>query len=131
MFKLISLTAALFMLLGCAGSSDYQLVQTETVQESQNVSNRSIEYHILPQDRLEVALYKDPAQGAQSYSSSNELGQSMNEQGILVNTKGYISLPLVGKVKVSGLSQTQAADRITAKYKQDLNSGILKFKIHL
>ena len=119
--KLISLTAVLFILVGCTGNSDYQLVQTESVQPAQKVSDRSIEYRILPQDRLEVALYKDPAQGQTTYTT-NELGQSMNEKGILVNTAGYISLPLVGKVKVSGLSQSQAANRITAEYKKYLNT---------
>ena len=119
--KVVSLTAVLFMLVGCTGSSDYQLAQTESVQKTQNVSDRSIEYHILPQDRLEVSLYKDPAQG-QNVSSSNELGQSMNNKGILVNTAGYITLPLIGKIKVAGLSQSQAADRITTQYKKYLNT---------
>jgi len=121
--KVISFMAALFVLAGCAGKSEYQLVQTESVEESKNVSvsDRSIEYHILPQDRLEVALYKDPSQGQVSYSS-NELGQSMNNKGILVNTAGYIALPLIGKVKVAGLSQSQAADRITTQYKKYLNT---------
>ena len=119
--KVVSLTAVLFMLVGCTGSSDYQLVQTESVQKTQNVSDRSIEYHILPQDRLEVSLYKDPTQG-QGMSTSNELGQRMNNRGILVNTAGYITLPLIGKIKVAGLSQSQAADRITAQYKKYLNT---------
>ena len=58
----------------------------------------------MPQDRLEIALYKDPAQDAMA-SGYNELGQSMNKQGILVNASGYISLPLIGKIKVAGLTQ--------------------------
>jgi len=119
--KVIIFGMILFALNGCAGKSDYQLVQTDTEEQSATISDRSIEYHILPQDRLEVALYKDPSQGSES-SISNELGQSMNDKGILVNTAGYITLPLVGKVKVSGLSQSQAADRITAKYKIYLNT---------
>ncbi len=79
-----------------------------------------MEYRILPQDRLEIALYKDPAQD--SVGAINELGQSMNKQGILVNAAGTIALPLIGKVKVAGLTQTQAADRITAQYKKYLNT---------
>lgn len=120
--KLIGLIGAWLLLNGCAGQN-YKLAQTEqaNIAESKKLSDRSIEYRILPQDRLEVALYKDPAQGGAS-SYSNELGQSMNEKGILVNTKGYIILPLVGKIKVSGLSQSEAADRITARYKKYLNT---------
>jgi len=117
--KLIVLTGVLFILGGCAGS-EYKLAQTEQPIAEKKVSDRSIEYRILSQDRLEIALYKDPAQD--SIGSVNELGQSMNQKGILVNAAGYISLPLIGKIKVAGLSQSQAADRITKQYKKYLNT---------
>ena len=115
-------TGAILLLVGCAGKEDYVLVQTKSEDtQTARVTDRSIEYLILPQDRLDVSLYKDPAQASDSISS-NELGQPMNKEGILVNTAGYVTLPLIGKVKVAGLSQTQAADRITAQYKKYLNT---------
>lgn len=116
--KLMLLAGAALILGGCAGQ-DYKLVQTQKPIEEQKVTDRSIEYLILPQDRLEIALYKDPQQGAEA---GGALGQSMNSDGILVNSAGYVTLPLIGKVKVAGLTQTQAADRITAQYKQYLNT---------
>ena len=120
--KLVALTGVLLLLNGCSGQN-YKLAQTEQADtvESKNLSDRSIEYRILPQDRLEVSLYKDPAQG-NSVVTTNELGQSMNTNGILVDAKGYIVLPLVGKIKVSGLSQSEAASRITGQYKKYLNT---------
>ncbi len=121
--KIILTTGLLFLLSGCAGNKDYALMQTQAAEtQTTTVTDRSMEYRILPQDRLEISLYKDPAQGSEGASSSNELGQSMNEKGILVNTSGHISLPLIGKVKVAGLSQTQAADRLTAQYSKYLNT---------
>jgi len=121
--KSVILAGAVLFINGCGYRSDYQLAQTDkyTAPQSMKVTDRSIEYRILPQDRLEIALYKDPAQDSMG-SSYNELGQSMNKNGILVNTAGYITLPLIGKTKVSGLSQSQAADRITRKYKKYLNT---------
>ena len=120
--KLILTIGALFLLAGCAANKDYALVQTKSADtQTARVTDRSIEYHILPQDRLEISLYKDPAQASEG-SVYNELGQSMNKKGILVNAAGYISLPLIGKTKVAGLSQSQAADRITAQYKKYLNT---------
>ena len=120
--KLMLITGALFLLVGCAGNKDYALVQSKSANtQTTRVTDRSIEYRILPQDRLEISLYKDPAQDSMG-SSYNELGQSMNEKGILVNTAGYVTLPLIGKTRVAGLSQSQAADRITARYKKYLNT---------
>ncbi len=121
--KLILTIGALFLLAGCAGNKDYALIQTKSADtQTTRVTDRSIEYRILPQDRLEISLYKNPAQASEGMSSTNELGQSMNQKGILVNAAGYISLPLIGKSKVAGLSQSQAADRITAQYKKYLNT---------
>ena len=121
--KLLLSIGVLFLLIGCAGNEDYALVQTKaTYTETTRVTDRSIEYRILPQDRLKVSLYKDPAQSSGENSDSGELGQDMNRDGILVNTAGYVNLPLIGKIKVAGLSQSQAADRITAQYRKYLNT---------
>jgi len=107
-------------LVGCSNENDYKLLQSSHIVENQKVTDKSIEYKILPQDRLQIVLYKDPSAAAES--DSNELGQSMSEKGILVNAAGYVSLPLIGKVKVAGLTQTQAADKITQRYKKYLNT---------
>jgi len=115
--------AALFTLIGCGSlDSEYQLVQNEksTTQDDITIEKGSMEYHILPQDRLKVVFYRDPQQSAEV--STQELGQEMNDGGILVNTAGYITLPLIGKVKVAGLTQTEAADRITQRLRKYLNS---------
>jgi len=121
--KTIVAIGVLLMLAGCGSlNSEYQLVQNEegTVQKNTAVVKGSIEYRILPQDRLKVVFYRDPEQSAEV--ATGQLGQEMNRDGILVNTAGYITLPLIGKVKVAGLTQTQAADRITQRLKKYLNS---------
>jgi len=118
--KLMVIIGILLILGGCGGQ-EYKLVQTQKPVSDKKVSDRSIEYLILPQDRLEVSLYKDPSQESLG-GGTGELGQRMNQNGILVNAAGYIPLPLIGKIKVSGLTQSQAADRITEQYKKYLNT---------
>ena len=121
--RAIGALAALFLVAGCGSfTSEYQLVQNEehVVNRDVAVAKGSIEYRILPQDRLKVVFYRDPQQGAEV--SSGELGQKMSEGGILVDAAGDIVLPLIGKVKVAGLTQTQAADRITKRLRKYLNS---------
>ncbi len=119
----LAVLGALFMLAGCGSlDSEYQLVQhgESALQKDVAVSKGSIEYRILPQDRLKVVFYRDPNQSAEVPTTA--LGQEMNTDGILVNTAGYIRLPLIGKVKVAGLTQTEAADRITRLLRKYLNS---------
>ena len=112
------LLGALFITNGC--KSDYQLVQTQKDVQNVHTTSRSIEYKILKQDRLNVVLYKDPQQTSEV---GGTISESLNSnQGILVDTAGNILLPLVGKVRVAGLTQTQASDRIVTRYKRYLNN---------
>lgn len=127
MFKMkLAVLASIALLLGgCSStSSEYVLVQTnkDTTKANETVTDRSIEYRILAQDRLEISLYKDPSQSGAEGGATSELGQSMNGKGILVDASGNISLPLIGKIKVMGLTQSQAASRITTQYKKYLNT---------
>ncbi len=120
--RLTILGVMLLGLIGCGSiDSEYQLLQNAPQKSERSVAVQgNIEYHILPQDRLKIVFYRDPQQSAEV--STPELGQEMNREGILVNTQGYVILPLIGKVKVAGLTQTEAADRITQKLKKYLNT---------
>ncbi|AKF25190.1 sugar transporter [Sulfurovum lithotrophicum] len=121
--KIILSMGVLFLLAGCGSlDSEYQLVQNEQMktQRETAVMRGSIEYRIQPQDRLKVVFYRDPQQSVQV--PIGELGQEMTTDGILVDVAGYVRLPLIGKVKVAGLSQSQAADRITQRLRKYVNA---------
>jgi polysaccharide export outer membrane protein len=116
---MIGIIVAFTLLTGCADKSDYLLLQTEqNLTNAQATLKQSYEYIIMPQDRLQVSLYKNPEITSETASSgNNQLGQEMQKNGVLVNSQGYIFLPLINKVKVAGLTQTEASKRITSKYK--------------
>lgn len=118
--KLMLLAGVLFLLSGCTGKSEYQLFQTQSEPVVKKaIPNQKIEYKILPQDRLAINIYKYP-----------ELAPtSMTEKGILVDSKGYISLPLIHRVKLSGLTQTQAAGLLERKYKTYLTDPTLNLEV--
>ncbi len=118
LIKSLLLLIVLLQLSGCTGRSSYQLLQTSQPIHLQKLSAASMEYKILPQDRLKVILYKDPAQIGMEQPT--KLGDDINPGGILVNAKGYIRLPLIGKIKVSHLTQTQAAEKIERAYRKYL-----------
>jgi polysaccharide export outer membrane protein len=119
---IFTIVGLLFFLNGCSDGSNYKLMQTKDAESKKptKVTSQSIEYRILPQDRLDIILYKNPEQSATV--QLQDLGQNMNSEGVLVNASGYITMPLIGKIKVAGLTQTQAADRITTAYKKYLRT---------
>jgi polysaccharide export outer membrane protein len=116
--KLFFLFSLLLLINGCTGKSDYQLLQTQRQIPDQKLTAASVEYKILPQDRLKIILYRDP--GQISAEVAQKLGEDINPEGVLVNAAGYVKLPLLGKVKVAGLTQTQAADHIERLYREQL-----------
>ena len=125
MIKTLGILVSLLLLSACT-NKNYVLLQSKKYDpnDTVKVTAKSIEYRILPQDRLRVLLYKDPTQSSDfgMTSSTSQLGQDMNKAGILVNARGYIILPLIGSIKVSGQTQTQAANNITMAYKRYLNT---------
>ena len=114
-FKKLLIIALALLMSACTST---KLLQTKADQKSQyiNTSAASIEYRILPQDRLKVVLYKDPQQS--TMMDQQGLGQSLDPNGVLVDTAGYITMPLIGRVHVAGLTQTQAAKKIERRYKK-------------
>jgi len=112
------LSLLIFAVTGCTNKDTYTLLQTAKPVKKSTATAASIEYKILPQDRLKVVLYKDP--GQITMEGAGKMGEDINPGGILVNAAGYIKLPLIGKIKVAGLTQTQASDKIEKMYKKEL-----------
>lgn len=115
------LIGSIFLLQGCGDKSDYVLLQSvESKVENTPSLKQSYEYMILPQDRLKIAIYRNPELTSHTSGGNSQLGQDMQDTGILVDTQGYVSLPLINRVKLAGLTQTQAAQNITQLYKKYL-----------
>lgn len=111
----------LLLLGGCnLGRSDYRLMQTHqpvAVETKQAVGE--INYKIQPNDRIRVIIYQYP-----------ELTPvDMNKNGLLVDGDGYISLPLIHKIKISGYSQTDAARMLEGRYKKYLTDPSLNLEV--
>ena len=80
-----------------------QQIKQDTLEQLKNVE---FEYKIRPYDRVSVIVYKHPDI---STSSQNNMQQ---ERGLLVNSKGYIRMPLIKKIYLQGLTQTEAEDAL-------------------
>ncbi len=125
---MVAIVMTIWLLSGCGRESDYKLLQTNTQNlKGHKLSGKSLEYLIQPQDRLQIVLYKDPS--AAMEVTTDELGQSMSKDGILVDSKGFVRLPLIGKVHVAGMTQGEAAEKITKLYKKYLNTPSIYLEV--
>ncbi len=123
MLKKFLLFVAILSLVGCS-SKNYKLLQTEgnsasyTNYRASSVPAR-IDYRILKHDRLAINIYQHP----------DLIPPTLVQNGILVDSSGYISLPLVHRVRVAGLTQTQAAKMLERKYAKYLRNPALNLEV--
>ncbi|HIP14817.1 MAG TPA: polysaccharide export protein [Sulfurimonas autotrophica] len=115
---------------GCSSKKDYLLFnqakipqQSSSKTKATSLDNVRFEYKILPHDRVSVLVYKHPEL---STANINSLQQ---ERGLLVNSKGYLRMPLIKKIHVAGLTQTEAAESITAAFKTYLKNPDIQIEV--
>ena len=88
-------------------------------------------YKIAPRDRLRIIVYNHPELSSVDKSGVGEVNPKMEPEslGIVVSAKGTINLPLIGDVKVSGLTEEKAAKLITQKYRQYLRRPFVTVQV--
>ncbi len=123
---LIFLLPSLFF-QGCSFKKDYVLFnQSNTLKSSTADSltlhkNVKFEYKIVPYDRISLIVYQHP-----DLSTTTPL-TAAQEKGMLVDSDGIVSLPLLEDIHIAGLTQKEAASKIEKGYDKYLNYS----KVHL
>ena len=105
-----------------------------TVDSTKNKVTIVTTYKIKPQDILQIRnlqnrkyIVDEPVTSVASApvsGSSNEGGQTYR-----VEDDGMVRLPVIGPVKVAGLSRTEAANQIESLYRRELKDPIIALKI--
>ena len=120
------LTLIIIAFSGCTSKNDYILfneAQASQKETSTEVKNIQFEYKIQPYDRVSIIVYKHPE------LSSTTIGNAQFERGILVNSEGYLRLPLIKKIQVAGLSQTEAEIAISDAYRTYLKHPDIQIEV--
>lgn len=113
----LSALILLVMLGGCG--RDHTLMQTREKVVIKPQGKVYYDYRIKPNDRVAVTVYKYP-----------ELTPtSMSEKGILVDASGYISLPLIHRVRIAGMTQSTAARMLEHRYAKYLKDPSLNLEV--
>lgn len=133
----------ILLLFSCAQRKDvvyYQNIDTLAAQENQN----SYEIKIQPDDLLMIIVSADDPETAipfnlstisiPSAGSVNAAQGQLTMQSYLVDAGGTIDFPVLGKLKVAGLSRTevmQLLDSKVAKYIKNpiINLRLMNFKV--
>ena len=131
MKKLYFLLFAVFF-VGCS-NKNYVLFQkqnNQNIQQSKKaepiVQKEVYEYKIKPQDRLNIVIFNNLQ--LSSFNTKNITNQT-NSQIVFVYPDGTINLPLIGRVKVSGLTEQQATEKLTKLYAKYIKNPYIKVEV--
>jgi len=117
--SVFAVVAALMLMVLSGCGRDRTLLQTDQKVLIKPKGRIQYDYRIKPNDRVSVTVYKYP-----------ELTPtSMSEKGILIDSNGYISLPLIHRVRLAGLTQSQAARMLERRYAKYLKDPSLNLEV--
>lgn len=133
--KITPLLIALLFFCSCAYKKDivyYQNIDSLSTQGKQN----SYEIKIQPDDLLMIALSAEDKESVIVFNFSSSIGQNITQSSYLVDSKGAIDFPVLGKFKISGLSKLEVIELFKqklAKYIKNpiINIRIMNFKVSL
>lgn len=107
-----------------------------SVTDSNYSEETQFEWKITKGDRIEIVVAnQSTGDGNQELNVLLNTAGRMNYQtrdgteGFLIPTDGTVRLPLVGAVKISGLTEVQATDTLTTAYRKYLKSPFVSVKI--
>ncbi len=110
-----------FVISGCS-SNKYQLFSKHQSGYCSSGFFAKHEYIIKPHDRISITFYQYPELSTQS--------KAKEDIGIEVTSSGTVLLPLVGRIKVSGMSKEMLEDKLYKLYSKYLEkSPALKVEV--
>ncbi len=136
------------LMSGCA-NKDFRMFeedsQTEsgesqtvkTISDEEYLQELEYEWKIVKGDRIQIAIFNQSAssKGGQleSIVGTNNMTQTFNNrdgtEGILIPTDGTVRLPMIGNIKIAGLTEKEATDKLTEAYKKYLRQPYAVVKI--
>ncbi|HHH72865.1 MAG TPA: polysaccharide export protein [Sulfuricurvum sp.] len=122
-----SLVLVMALMSGCSGKSkqyvlfnDNKKLSNCTTDLNSNLANAHYEYKIMPNNRLSILIYNHPELSTRDVRAQVA---PADERGALVARDGTVSLPLIGVVRVAGLTERECADLLTREYARYLKNA--------
>jgi len=131
--RVFLITVLLFTLVFMDGCYDHTILKTEESPPIELKGNIKYEYKIQPYDRVMIYLYKYPDLSANNLTSASD---NNDMRGTMIDGDGKLSLPLIGRVKLAGLTQVQASRMLEKKYEKyvkdpSVNVQVVNKKVYI
>lgn len=108
------------------------------VKEVSNIEyeqEKTFEWKIQQGDRVEITAFNQSSSGGGQLNELLSKGgqplytQRVGDEGVLIGLNGSVNLPLVGDIKIVGLTEGEAAKKLIKEYKKYLRNPYVAVKI--
>ncbi len=124
MNKYIINIISLLFFTNCSVKEEYAMFHnSKTTSSKIEQKNIKFEYKILPYDRISLIVYRHPE------FSTPTTGTHGKDDGLLVDSDGYVSLPVVDDIHIAGLTQKEARKKIEDKFSHYLKYSKIKLEV--
>ncbi|MEA3521412.1 MAG: polysaccharide biosynthesis/export family protein [Campylobacterota bacterium] len=141
--KTLLILLPLALLISACSVKDFNRFEKNKEEANivKEVSNKTytkeklFEWKISKGDRVEITAFNQSSGGGgQLNYLLNSGGQRINTQrigdeGMLIGADGTVNLPLVGNIKIAGLTEGEAANKLITEFKKYLRSPYVTVKI--
>ena len=126
-FKILSLTLMLLTAVSCGTPKEITYFQDLKPGQTQLAITDPVEIRVRPKDKLSILVNApDPKLSnmfnlpiiSQQVGQESAYGTSRGISGYTVDSEGNISFPVLGKVRVDGMTREQIAEHLTTQLKE-------------
>lgn len=126
--KLIILFSIILLLTGCAKKEEFILFQTAQTNEKNSKQNKEktpeISYKIAPRDKLDIQVFN-----YSELTTKIDVDSDPTDRATTVASDGTVTMPLLGRVKISELTKEEASLMLQERYREFLKQPEVKIEI--
>ena len=137
-FKFLSALFCVALLASCAPKETFVYYQDIDTLLLENASNTSFQTKLQPDDLLMIIVSAQDPEAALPFNLVNTMtsdpsnpagGGQMKQQLYLIDNQGNIEFPVLGTIKLGGLTRKEAIDYLDQEIGQYINKPIINLRI--
>ena len=119
--KILSLALMVLAAVSCSTPKEISYFQDLQPGVTELTITDPVEIKVRPKDKLSILVNSQDQKLNELFNLQNTSGNTSSnriELGYTVDTKGFINFPVLGKVKVGGMTREQIAEHLTEQIKE-------------
>ena len=119
--KILSTTLMVLAAVSCSTPKEISYFQDLRPGVTELTITDSVEIKVRPKDKLSILVNSQDQKLNELFNLQNTSGNTSGnriELGYTIDTQGFINFPILGKVKVGGMTREQIAEYLTGQLKE-------------